>query len=451
MKKISIYIISKNYGDFVEEAIKSVLRQTYSGWELFLIDENSTDDTREIFKKYETIDNVFVLETPGIGLPAVGNLVTEKSNGDYIIRLDGDDIFDEHILTILSHYLDTYPDVALVFPDYYLIDSQGEIFSHETRPQIYRDDHSLDIPPNGACTLIRKSALLEVGGYREDLGAQDGLDLWIKMRDRYRVRNISLPLFYYRRHGDNLTNNAVKIATARRSLKKSAANRNSKPKVPITAVIPCRRHFDFTPDVWNIQLGGHTLLERDIMTCLRSEYIDKIVVACDNPDAARIVNQFDSERVRFYLRPEQSTLPSAQLSELLRHILQLYDPLYTGISIVRYLQTPFVTTETIDEAVCTLILSEADSVFAIEEIRSEVYQRKAFGLNLVNGPRGVHRGIERLYRNASTCVAHRAKNLFSGSIEGASRIGFPVSAAESFFISSSRDLQIAESLIKIPE
>lgn len=270
------------------------------------------------------------------------------------------------------------------------------------------------------------------------------------MKDRYRSRNVSLPLFYYRRHGANLTNNSIRIATARRTLKSSAVNFN-KPKVSITAIIPCRRNFDFTQDVWNTQLGGLTLLERDITTCLRSEYIQKIIVACDNPNAKKIVDQFDDDKVKFYLRSEQSTRPSNQLSELLRNIIEIYDPLFSGISVVRYLQTPFVTAETIDEAISTLLLSDADSVFAIEEIRSEVFQRTAFGLGLVNGPRGVHIGTEPLYRNASTCVAHHAKTLISGSIGGASKIGFPVSAAESFFISSARDLQIAASLIKMPE
>ena len=57
------------------------------------------------------------------------------------------------------------PDVALVFPDYYLVDDFGEIFAHERRQRLYKDNHMLDMPPNGACTLIRKNVLEELGGY----------------------------------------------------------------------------------------------------------------------------------------------------------------------------------------------------------------------------------------------------------------------------------------------
>ena len=49
---ISVYIVSKNYGKFVDQAIKSVLSQTYQNWELFLVSDNSKDNTTKIFKKY---------------------------------------------------------------------------------------------------------------------------------------------------------------------------------------------------------------------------------------------------------------------------------------------------------------------------------------------------------------------------------------------------------------
>ena len=46
----------------------------------------------------------------------------------------------------------------------------------------------------------QKKILLESGGYREDLGAQDGLDIWSRLKDKHKIKNVSLPLFYYRQH-----------------------------------------------------------------------------------------------------------------------------------------------------------------------------------------------------------------------------------------------------------
>ncbi len=117
------------------------------------------------------------------GLPAVCNLALREARGEYVMRLDGDDVLDENALLVLVNYLDREPDLALVFPDYYLMDEGGEILAHERRQKLAESNHRMEPPPNGACTLIRRSVLESIGGYREDLGAQDGFDLWAKVRD----------------------------------------------------------------------------------------------------------------------------------------------------------------------------------------------------------------------------------------------------------------------------
>ena len=103
---ISVYIISHNYARYLEDAIESVLRQTIDNWELLLIDDGSTDETPEIISLYRDHPKINTFKTDGIGLPAACNLALNSANGEYLIRLDGDDIFDENILLILSHYLD---------------------------------------------------------------------------------------------------------------------------------------------------------------------------------------------------------------------------------------------------------------------------------------------------------------------------------------------------------
>src|SRR5262245_6069839 len=126
--KVTVYVVSHNYGRFLPEAIESVLRQHYEDWELLLIDDNSTDNTAEVMRLYESDPRVRIFRTTGIGLPAVANLALREARGDYLIRLDGDDVFDENILFVMTSYLDRHPELALVFPDYYLMDEGGEIF-----------------------------------------------------------------------------------------------------------------------------------------------------------------------------------------------------------------------------------------------------------------------------------------------------------------------------------
>ena len=242
---ISVYIPSHNYGKYVEEAISSVFSQSMTDWELILINDGSLDKTNVIFEAYAKHPRVRVFNVDGIGLPKTSNLALSVARGRYLIRLDGDDIFDENILLVLSNYLENNSDCALVFPDYYLMDELGNVYSHEWRRKLNTKDKLLDEPPNGACTMARISALKEVGGYREDLGAQDGLDLWLKIKNKYKTASVNLPLFYYRRHGKNLTEQPIKITNARRTLKKDGAKDLVKEKTPVIAVIPCREKFDF--------------------------------------------------------------------------------------------------------------------------------------------------------------------------------------------------------------
>ena len=94
---ITVYIASHNYGRYLSDAIESVLRQTVEDWELIIIDDGSTDETPQIVDRYSSHPRISVFCTDNIGLPSVCNLALENAKGKYIIRLDGDDIFDENI------------------------------------------------------------------------------------------------------------------------------------------------------------------------------------------------------------------------------------------------------------------------------------------------------------------------------------------------------------------
>ncbi|NDG64030.1 MAG: glycosyltransferase family 2 protein, partial [Planctomycetes bacterium] len=309
--KFTVYVPSHNYGRFLSEAIESVLRQSVRDWELFVIDDGSSDDTPAVMKLYEAHPQIRLFSTGGIGLTAVCNLALLHAKGEYIIRLDGDDVFDENLLLVLGHVLDQNPTMALVFPDYYMVDPFGEIYSHERRKKMLVDNHNLDVPPHGACTMIRVTVLREVGGYREDLKAQDGFDLWSKIIERYKYTNVNLPLFYYRQHGENLTTNSQRIFIARRRIKMDFASEKLASCSPVIAVIPCRRNFDFVADLWNERIGGSTLLEREIEVCLSSRLFNHVVVASDNPLTEVTVRKYKDPRLSFVQRDAQSTIRSA--------------------------------------------------------------------------------------------------------------------------------------------
>jgi glycosyltransferase involved in cell wall biosynthesis len=445
--RITVYIASHNYGRFVREAIDSVMRQTVNDWELLLINDGSIDDTADILDNFDNHLQVSVFHTDGIGLPSVNNLALNEAKGKYIIRLDGDDVFDENILLILANYLDQNDEMALVFPDYYLMDEAGEIFAHEVRLKLHVQDHVMDEPPNGACTMVRTQVLRDIGGYREDLGAQDGLDLWLKVKDNYKSSNVNLPLFFYRRHGNNLTEQPLKILNAKRKIKSDMAYDMLEKRRPINVVIPCRENYDFVDNLWAQEVVGKSLLERDLNICVSSKLFDNIIVACDNPAAEETVNKFkNNNRVRFFLRDKKMTVISRSIVETLNQIIDDYDPELEGIVLMRYIQTPFVSRETMEEAINTLIVSKTDSAFAVERIRHEIFERRENGLIPLNYSRLGKVNTSNLYRDSSTCIAVKSHSLKSGDLRGTNAASFSVSAAESFFIRCSNDLEIANNL-----
>jgi CMP-N-acetylneuraminic acid synthetase len=445
--RFTVYIPSRNYGRFLGEAIESVLRQSVDDWELIVIDDGSSDDTQSVMNLYRGHPAISLHRTDSIGLPAVGNFALARARGRYLIRLDGDDVFDDNILLVLGNLLDRRKDVALVFPDYFLVDAFGQVFAHERRQRVYEANHLVDLPPNGACTLVRTSVLREVGGYREDLGAQDGLDLWTKVIARHKGANVNLPLFYYRRHGTNLTSDVSRIISARRQIKLDAVREQLAAARPIIAVIPCRRNFDFIPDLWKQSVGSQTLLERDIAVCLSSTLVDHVVVTCDNAEAGEHVQRLGNPRLHFVLRDAQSTIRSTSIVPTLERIARELDPQLNGITVLRYIQSPFVTAATLEEAVCTLAMSDADSASAVEEIRSTVFRRSPHGLEPINGRGELRSDFDLLYRDSRTCIATRNRNLATGSLTGRSIASFIISAAESFFIDSDHSIQLARHMV----
>ncbi len=447
MNKIryTVYIPSHNKGEFLEEAVESVLRQSVDGWELLLINDNSSDNTDKIMNYYEGDDRIRLYTTDGIGLPAVSNLAIREAKGEYIIRLDGDDVFEENILLVLGSYLDNNPDVAMVFPDFFYINERGRILSVEYRKKILNENQMLDMPPNGACILCRTKILKNLNGYREDLGVQDGYDLWTKLQQQdYLCSNVNLPLFYYRRHDDNITNNVERIMSARRTIKKDVSNNDYKDFSPIIAVIPCRRNYDFCTDLWKKELNGVSLLEKNIQVCLSTKVFDYVIVASDNLEVKNILNQYQDPRLKFYKREQKNTLRSVSIVHTLYNIIREYDPQFKGITLLNYIPVPFLKKETMEESIDTLVINRADCSVGVEEIREPIYQRSVYGLQPINPPSQFSTDFEKLYKDTRTSMATLNSNLKKQNLTGPRVVYYEMSKNESFFIDSEQNLNIAQ-------
>ena len=445
--EITVYVPCHNYGAYLKEALESVFRQSYRNWELIVIDDGSTDSTPDVIKLYRNAPNVRTFRTEKIGLPAVCNLALKEAKGKYVIRLDGDDVFDENILLVLKTYLDNNPDIIMAFPDYYLMDQLGNIFSHERRRKLYEEDHILDLPPNGACILARTDILRDLGGYREDLGAQDGFDLWTRVRERYKCGNVNLPLFYYRRHYHNLTGASGEspiIKSARRRIKQDVSAAKLEESRPLIGFIPVRRYFDFEENAWNLPLGEKSLLEHTLHRFTDSALFDRIVVAADVDAVQDVIAAAGDPRVSFHKRDFESTCRTAPLSRLLEKAIAAFDPDYRGITVISYVQAPFLTRESMEESVYTLLMAEADAAIAVEEIAGEnLYVRSAYGLQPLDVRRFQYLDGGEVYHDVDVCRAVHNANIRKGNIRGPRLASFRITGPEGFFISNEYNYGVA--------
>jgi len=227
---ISVYITNRNYGNFLEKAIKSYLNQTFKEKELIIVDDSSTDNSKKIIEKYESRKICRVIyNSKNQGLIKSSNLAIKSAKGNYVLRLDADDYLDPNALTIFYQAISRDLNIALVYSDYYIVDNKNNILSFQ-KQMVKNEILSNQEPALAACCLIRKSALFSVNLYDERFNRQDGYDIWFKLIKNFKFKHVSLPLFFYRRHNVNLTNNKKILYKTRTKILRKFTKKKKKKK-----------------------------------------------------------------------------------------------------------------------------------------------------------------------------------------------------------------------------
>lgn len=304
---VTVYVTNYNYGKYIAQAVDSVLSQNFANYELIIIDDGSTDNSREIIKRYEGNRKIRIFLQENKGLNATNNIAVRAARGKYVMRLDADDYLDPNALLVMVNALEANSELAMVFPDYYYVDANGKVAGQERRHDFQNEVTLLDQPAHGACSMIRRDCLLEVEAYSEAYKCQDGYDLWLKITDRYTVSNISLPLFYYRRHGNNLTENQELILRTRANILGNHAEKAKRTAISAVAVIPVLGPT-FDPYCLSLtHLAGRTLIEWSIDAALAVREIQEIIVTTPDKDLLRIVSERYGNRITVHhRRPEQA-------------------------------------------------------------------------------------------------------------------------------------------------
>jgi glycosyltransferase involved in cell wall biosynthesis len=446
---LTVYITNYNYGNYIRKAIESVFQQSFQDLELLIIDDGSTDHSRNIIEQYAERPNVRVIYQQNKGLNITNNIALQLARTRYIMRLDADDYLKADALEKMVEVLEANPEIGLVFPDYYLVDKEEHILAEIKRHDFDKEVSLLDQPAHGACTMIRTEFLRNVGGYDEAYSCQDGYELWIKFVTKYPVANIREPLFFYRQHGENLTTNEERILHTRRTIKRDFINKNAL-ELPVTvAIIPVRNTYLSGKLLPFTELGGKTLLDIKIETALESRLIRKVIVTSADAGTGIYVREryADEARVLFIDRPMSLARHNVSLVGTIRHVLAApeLEKEHITATMILPIEFPFLRVEDIEDAINTLVIFKADSVISVRIERSSFYQHHGGGMiPILDQEKFTRLEREALYKHVGGMTLTYAENLEKEGKVLAGKVGHVVvDQATSLGISSLYELEIA--------
>jgi CMP-N-acetylneuraminic acid synthetase len=423
--RVSVYVTNHNYGRYVAQAIESVLRQTHPSWELLVVDDGSTDDSRAVIARYADDPRLVVIHQENRGLNVSNNIAIRAARGEYVMRLDADDYLDENALAVMAGVLDRHPDAGLVFPDYYVVDESGQLLEVQRRHD-FADVTLLDQPAHGACTMIRRACLLELGGYDEAFNRQDGYDLWLRFTRRYGVRNVNLPLFYYRQHPTSLTRSEEKLLATRASILAKQAARSG-PPLRAVAIVPVRGRAADADSPALRPLAGRPLIDWTLAAALESERVASVLVTSPDDDVLEHAGRYDA-RVAPIKRDRALAMPNTHIEATLLHALDAFGAGggAADAAVLLYVESPFRSGRLIDSAVDVLQVFGTESVVGVRPDDGVFYQHHGEGLTPLRDRRLLRLERDELYREAGQLFVVPVERLRRGGPVVGGRVGHVV-------------------------
>ena len=133
---VSIIIPIYNAEKYLEATVNSVLAQTYTHWELILVDDGSTDNSIRICQKFQDDNRINLICQENGGAPSALNAGIRQAKGEYLAFLDADDLWLPEKLAKHIAHLESHPKIGVSFCPSSFIDEQGNLLKGQTRPKL---------------------------------------------------------------------------------------------------------------------------------------------------------------------------------------------------------------------------------------------------------------------------------------------------------------------------
>ena len=205
--KVTVLMSVYNGEKYLQEAIDSILRQTFKDFEFLIINDGSTDKTGEILESYNNPRIKIINNEKNIGLTKSLNKGLRLARGEYIARQDADDISMPERLEKEVEFLEMHQDYAVVGTFAKIINENSEILYFLERPvedlkirEIFKKDNCII---HGS-SMIRRACLSDTGFYNELIIRSQDYELWLRLSKKYRLANIPKYLYIWRKHDENI-------------------------------------------------------------------------------------------------------------------------------------------------------------------------------------------------------------------------------------------------------
>lgn len=207
--EVSVLMPVYNAGPFLVSSIASIVEQTFDNWELLCIDDGSTDESLRLLEKFARLDpriRVFTQENKGI--VSALQVGIEQSRGKLLARMDADDISVRERLQVQREYLQGNPDVVVVGGAALEIDADGDPlrvtrFPRESEMMV-RMLLQRQCPLIHPSVMMRRDAVLKVGGYRQSYQWVEDYDLWLRLATQGKLANMNAIVLAYRQHASSV-------------------------------------------------------------------------------------------------------------------------------------------------------------------------------------------------------------------------------------------------------
>jgi len=240
MTAVSVLLPVYNASRYVGGAVESILRQTHREFEFLILDDGSRDDSLAQLRRFEQQDSrVHVISRPNTGIVGALNELVALAKGEWLFRMDADDVARPERFERQLAYLDANPDCVALGTRALFMDPDGsplvEFIDWFDHADIERTLMRPAIGILHPTVAMNRRAVLAVGGYRADYPHVEDLDLFLRLGEIGRLANLPEVLLDYRNHFTSVShsNAAEQSAAALRAVADACARRGM--VVPVLA------------------------------------------------------------------------------------------------------------------------------------------------------------------------------------------------------------------------